>query len=70
MESMIWIGAALAAIGLVLIVISILRVVAARRAQLDDDALRARIQAALPFNLGGFFLSVLGLMSVVLGVVF
>jgi hypothetical protein len=40
----------------------------ARRAGLSDADLRARIQKALPLNLGAFMLSVLGLGCVVMGV--
>ena len=41
----------------------------ARRAGLDDAALRARLGQALPLNLGALLLSLLGLMCVVVGVV-
>jgi hypothetical protein len=40
----------------------------ARRAGLDDDAFRARLQRAIPVNVGAFLLSMLGLMLVVMGV--
>lgn len=68
MEGLIIIGAILSAIGLVVIVVSLLRVLRARRAGLDEAALRAAISRALPLNLGGFLLSVLGLAMVVVGV--
>ena len=69
MEILIWIGAALTLLGLVGVVWSIVLVVRARRARLEDAALRARLQSALPVNLGALLLSMLGLMLVVLGVV-
>jgi hypothetical protein len=68
MEAMIWIGALLALLGLGGVLWSIVLVVRARRAGLDDAALRGRIQRALPVNIGAFLLSMLGLMLVVVGV--
>jgi hypothetical protein len=40
----------------------------AKRANLSDDELRAAIQSVVPINMGALFLSVLGLMLVVIGV--
>jgi len=68
MQILIIIGAGMALLGLGCIIYSILRVLAAKRAGLDDAAMRARIQAILPWNLGGLFASVLGLMCVVVGI--
>ena len=68
-ETLIWGGAALSVLGLAGLVWSILKVSRARRAFADDDdALRAAVQKALPLNLGALFLSVIGLMLVILGV--
>ena len=69
MELLIWLGAALSVIGLAGIGLSVVRVLRARRARLDDAALRARLNAILPLNLGALFLSMIGLMMVVVGVV-
>lgn len=68
MQALVWIGAALSLVGLGGIVASIVKVQRARRAGLSDADLRARIQKALPLNLGAFMLSALGLACVVLGV--
>lgn len=68
MEALFWIGAAISVIGLIGIVLSILKVNKARKEDLTDEELRARIQKALPLNLGAFMLSALGLACVVLGV--
>jgi len=68
MTILIWIGAALTLIGFAGIIWSIVAVMRARRAGLDDTALRARLQRVLPVNIGALFLSVLGLMMVVVGV--
>jgi hypothetical protein len=40
----------------------------ARAADLSDEDLRAAVQKVLPLNLGALFLSVIGLMMVVLGI--
>lgn len=68
MDIVIGIGAALAVIGLVGIIYSIVLVTRAKRAGLPDAELRARLAAVLPINLGALLVSVIGLMSVVVGV--
>lgn len=68
MDIGIGIGAALAVIGLVGIIYSIVLVTRAKRAGLPDAELRARLAAVLPINLGALLVSVIGLMSVVVGV--
>jgi len=68
MTILIWIGAALTLTGFAGIIWSIAAVMRARRAGLDDAALRLRLQRVLPVNIGALFLSVLGLMMVVVGV--
>ncbi|MCH2249371.1 MAG: hypothetical protein MK042_06195 [Cognatishimia sp.] len=70
MEWLIWVGAAISLVGLVGLVASILRVNRARKAGLSDEELRAAVQAAMPLNLGSLFLSVIGLMVVMLGLTF
>lgn len=69
MDILIWIGAAVTVIGFCGILWSIVAVVRARRAGLDDTGLRARLNAVLPVNIGALFLSFLGLMLVVLGII-
>lgn len=68
MELLVWIGAALSLLGLCGLVWTILRVMTARRKIKDDDALRAVIQSVLPYNLGALFVSVIGLMLVIVGI--
>ena len=70
MEMLIWLGAAVTLVGLGLLVWCIQRVWKARKAGLDDDALRAVLQRIVPLNTGALFLSVIGLMLVVLGIAF
>ena len=68
MEIVVWIGAALSAIGLVGIIYSIVAVTKAKRAGLPDEELRARVSAILPVNLIALFVSMIGLMAVIVGV--
>lgn len=69
MDWLIVIGAIVVVIGLIGLVVSMLRVVKAKRAGLDDEALRKAVARALPLNMGAFALSALGLMMVVVGVI-
>ena len=68
MGMIVWIGAALSLIGLVGIIYSIVAVTRAKRANLPDEELRARIGRILPINLGALFVSMIGLMAVIIGV--
>jgi len=68
MEIMVWGGAAISLAGLAGLLWCIVKVWRARRAGLSDADLRAAVQAVLPLNLGALFLSVLGLMMVVAGI--
>ncbi|MDG1116335.1 MAG: hypothetical protein P8N72_04315 [Flavimaricola sp.] len=69
MEWLVWIGAATTLVGFVGILWSIFAVMRARRAGLDDEGLRARMGKVLPVNIAALFLSFLGLMMVVVGVI-
>lgn len=68
-DVMIWGGATLSLVGLVGLIWCIIRVARARKAGLSDDDLRAVLASVLPVNMGAMFLSVIGLMLVVLGVI-
>lgn len=68
MELLVIIGAVISVIGIIGIVISIVQVRRAKRDATSDDDLRAKIQKAMPLNLGSFLVSVIGLMCVVIGV--
>lgn len=68
MDILIWSGAALSLVGLCGLVYCILRVNKARRAGLSDEALRDEVKRVMPTNLGSLFVSVLGLMLVILGI--
>lgn len=69
MEIVIWIGAVLSLVGLTGIGYSIVTVIRAKRANLSDEELRARMSKVLPINLGALLVSTIGLMAVILGVV-
>jgi len=68
MEWLIWLGALVSLIGLAGLVWCIIKVWRARKAGLDDEALRAEIRKVVPLNTGALFLSVIGLMLVVIGI--
>jgi hypothetical protein len=68
MDWLIWSGAAVTQAGLAGLVAAILRALAVRRAAMSDEATRAALQRIVPLNLGSLFLSTLGLMLVVVGI--
>ncbi|SFT59755.1 hypothetical protein [Sedimentitalea nanhaiensis] len=68
-EIMIWAGAALSLVGLAGLVWCILRVAKARRAKLSEDDMRATLQSVLPMNMAALFVSVIGLMLIVVGII-
>ncbi len=68
METLIWAGAAVSLAGLAGLVFCIVKVARARRKSLPDEALRAELQKVVPLNLAALFLSVIGLMMVVIGI--
>ena len=70
MQYLIWIGTVISIIGLAGIIMSITRVSRAKKADLSDEEMRERISTILPLNLGSLFLSVIGLMMVILGISF
>ena len=69
MELLIGLGAIISLIGIAGIILSVVQVRRAKKIAKDDEELRAKIQSAMPLNLGSFLLSVLGLMCVVVGVI-
>ncbi len=66
---LIWIGAALSVLGMIGIVASIIMVARAKKAKLEDEEMRARISKILPINMGALFVSMIGLMMVIVGIV-
>jgi hypothetical protein len=68
MEWLVWLGSAVTLAGLAGLVQCIRLVLAARRAGLGDDALRARLQRIVALNFGALAVSALGLGLVIVGV--
>ena len=67
-DIIIWSGTALSVLGLLGLVYCIIRVSRAKRANLDDETMRALLKKVVPVNLGALFLSVIGLMMVIVGI--
>lgn len=68
-EIVIILGTIISSIGLVGLVLSALKVMKARRAGLDDEALKEVVRKAMVLNMGALALSAIGLMMVVVGVI-
>ena len=68
MAWLVWVGTARAVAGLLMLAWCIVAAISAKRAGLPDPELRARLQRIVSINMGALLLSVLGLMSVVVGV--
>jgi hypothetical protein len=67
-DILIWVGALISLVGFFGLVWCIVTVMRAKRANLSEDDMRAVLQKALPLNLAALFLSVIGLMMVVIGI--
>ncbi len=68
MGNLIWIGALVTLLGLAGLVWCIFSVQKARKEELEDDAMKARLQRVVAINMGALFLSAIGLMMVVIGI--
>ncbi|MEX3315074.1 hypothetical protein [Sulfitobacter sp. PS-8MA] len=67
-DLLVWLGAALSLLGLLGLGWCIIKVSRAKRANLDDEAMRAVLRKVVPLNMGALFLSVIGLMMVIMGI--
>ncbi|SDF85955.1 hypothetical protein [Sulfitobacter delicatus] len=67
-DLLVWLGAALSLLGLLGLGWCIIKVSRAKRAGLDDEAMRAVLRKVVPLNMGALFLSVIGLMMVIMGI--
>ena len=65
---LIWGGALLSLFGLIGLLLSMYKVAKAKKNNTSDQELRDSIKAAMPLNLASLFVSVFGLMSVIIGV--
>lgn len=68
MEILIWIGSILSLLGLVGLLWCIKTVLQAKKAAVSDEELRMSLQKVVPFNMAALFLSAIGLMLVILGI--
>ncbi len=69
MDYLIWAGAAVSAIGLIGIFYCIAIALKAKRANLPDEEMRARLQRVVLLNMAALLLSMVGLMMVVAGII-
>lgn len=67
-DIIVWSGAALSVLGLAVLIYCIIRVSRAKRAGLDDTAMRDELKKVVPLNLGALFISAIGLMMVIVGI--
>ena len=67
MEILIWIGSILSLLGLVGLFWCIKTVLRAKKTAVSDEELRISLQKVVPFNMAALFLSAIGLMLVILG---
>lgn len=68
MEWVIWVGAAVSLFGLGGLIYCIKRVWSARKSGLSEDEIKAVLHHVVPINTGALFLSIFGLMIVVIGI--
>lgn len=67
---LIWLGAGLSILGMIGIITSIFMVARAKKAKLPDEEMRTRIAKILPINMGALFVSMIGLMMVIIDIIF
>lgn len=68
MEILIWIGSILSILGLIGLLWCIKTVIKAKRLANSDEELRTSLQKVVPLNMAALFLSAIGLMLVILGI--
>ena len=68
MELLIWIGSILSILGLVGLFRCIKTVLKAKKLAKSDEELRSSLQKVVPLNMAALFLSAIGLMLVILGI--
>ena len=69
MELLIWIGSILSLLGLVGLFWGIKTVLKAKKLATSDEELRRSLQKVVPLNMAALFLSAIGLMLVILGII-
>ena len=68
MDLLIWIGSILSILGLIGLVWCIKTVLKAKKLATSDEELRSSLQKVVPLNMAALFLSAIGLMLVILGI--
>lgn len=68
MDILIWTGAFISLLGLIGLLWCIYKVWKARKSGLTDEALRDAVRKIVPLNTGALFVSVIGLMIVIVGI--
>ena len=68
MDLLIWIGSILSILGLIGLVWCIKTVLKAKKLATSDEELRNSLQKVVPLNMAALFLSAIGLMLVILGI--
>lgn len=68
MQYLIWAGALVTLVGLAGLIWCIVKVQRARAQDLDEEALKSELQKVVALNMGALFLSAIGLMMVVVGI--
>jgi heme exporter protein D len=68
MQALIWAGTAMTLVGVGGLVYCVLRTLKARRAGLEEAALRAELQRVITINMAALGFSALGLAAVVAGI--
>ena len=68
MELLIWIGSILSTLGLIGLFWCIKTVLKAKKLATSDEELRSSLQKVVPLNMAALFLSAIGLMLVILGI--
>lgn len=70
MEFLVIIGAIISIVGLVGLLVCILKAAKAKREGGTVEEMNAKLEPLIPLNLGSLFLSIVGLICVVIGVMF
>lgn len=68
MENLIWIGALVTLLGVGGLVWCVATAMRAKRQGLDENAIKSKLQTVVAVNMGALFLSAIGLMMVVVGI--
>ena len=69
MDLLIWIGSILSILGLIGLLWCIKTVIKAKKLADSDEELRTSLQKVVPLNMAALFLSAIGLMLVILGII-